>query len=117
MIISMLDFMYGNLCRDKMTGELLEVIQIGKPECKDYIGFCVLNRSKFPLPDGWQAEPIELNIDVLKQFKVLSAYNWLMNIIRSDQDYYCGIIKDFQFLHQFQNIFQLLTGEPLKLIV
>lgn len=53
--------MIGNILVDKKTGALLKVNNINEDGCS-----CkVVNREKYPLPDGWSAEGFKLNKDVL----------------------------------------------------
>lgn len=54
----------GNFLVDSLTGELLKVIEIKES------GFTtsVIDRSKFPLPKGWQAKSIPLTKDWVSKF-------------------------------------------------
>lgn len=53
----------GNIFIDNKTNELLTVCKIDE----DDIGFAVIDRSKYPLPNGWQAEPIPLTPEWLER--------------------------------------------------
>lgn len=52
----------GNLTQDQ-DGNLLKVYSLDENNIK----YSVLDRSKFPLMEGWQAEPIPLTAGVLKK--------------------------------------------------
>jgi hypothetical protein len=54
----------GNLLRDNISKTELEVIELTNEDIKTY----VIVRSKFPLKDGWEIEPIPLTEEWLLRF-------------------------------------------------
>lgn len=57
------EFRLGNYLQDSKTKSLLKITGLGEATG---IEFLVIDRSKFPLPDGWQFEPIPLTPAVLE---------------------------------------------------
>ena len=60
----------GNLAQDQDGNELIVIELRNHPaeEKKSNISFTVVDRSKFPLPNGWKAEPIPLTEQWLARF-------------------------------------------------
>jgi hypothetical protein len=58
-----------NLLRDRLTGELLKVTRL----CGSGVETFVLDRSKFPLPEGWQAERIPIHKSWFTKF----GFKWI----------------------------------------
>lgn len=128
----MTDFRIGNLCRDKISGELLMVIELR--EENERIGFLIINKAKSPLPDGWKAEPIPLSYELLGKCGFIDpAKNGLgQRISVNSVDELCwysqdnclkyqtkgsGFSRDFniKYLHQLQNIYFMLTMAELTI--
>lgn len=122
----------GNYCRDKVSGELLLVDEIVKGESgMHHVGFFVINRDKYPLPKGWEAEYVPLvTHDVLFKcgFDHYHENPRLENFYVNKQSYYpffiystrnvCYMLNEnveIKYLHQLQNLFFALTGEELKI--
>lgn len=131
----------GNLFRDKLTGEMLSVCSID--EDADRIEFKVVNRENYPLPDGWQAEPIPLTENILKQYgfekskispftdqgafvidKDAHSLYWCAgNVFKytgnsflylTHSDYLKGGKPAIELLHQLQNLYLSLSGKYLE---
>lgn len=116
----------GNLFQDQ-NGNLLEVAEL----TEDNQVFKVVDRSKFPLPDGWQSEPIHITEEWLERlgFVVGSLKRWTTKYymfhsfwyINFKRDGFCSFIafdcflKEAQYVHQLQNLYFALTGEELTL--
>ena len=111
----------------------------------DTIGFDVIDRSKFPLPDGWKASGIPLTKEILKRAGFSEKgyrYGFIGIDINSGgvtTDFvltYPGVLGPFQkyfafdfevgrlpkfvqfeYLHQLQNFFFVMTGEELTVNV
>lgn len=110
----------GNLLCDEVSGEWMIVEEIGTT-----IGAKVINRNKFPLPDGWRMAPIRLTAEIMGRcgfernrlnhaaeiwqkgclsFRVFSA-----EITLEDWNGECKI----EYLHQLQNLHFSLLGEEI----
>lgn len=63
-MINTLQFRVGNFVKDEISGEWMKVCGVD-PE---NVSAVVINREKYPLPDGWQMAPIELTREILLQF-------------------------------------------------
>jgi hypothetical protein len=130
----------GNSLIDKISGELLIVSELSET------GFTakVADRSKYPLPDGWQAEPIPLNEEWLIKFGFVVDKGVYKVGIYQGQEYIraridhkemqnCTIEWDnfrkecylefegcknscsIRHVHQLQNLYFSLTGEELTI--
>lgn len=125
------DLRIGNLCMDKLTGEWLLVDEIRKNEKDEHIvWFYVINRDKYPLPDGWQAEYITLTPGILKKFgfeyddseNVFTFKDFIIDFsIHDGVISYNGerlfdenITETFP-LHRIQNLYFALTNEELTI--
>lgn len=121
----------GNLMRDALTKTLLRVDSI---DVDKGIELYVLDRSKFPLPKGWQYESIKLTDDILWQLELgytslnkqfnFSGVNGVEYVIEKQSDWYFMGIKNgsqtvyfawnIYTLHQLQNLYFELTGQELN---
>lgn len=118
----------GNYLQDSVTKTTLEVIVLSKDMG---IYTWVIDRSKYPLPDGWQLEPIPLTEEWLLKFgfkKVKSDYeeaetwDFYFGILYFDMannsvkinGQYC-LYNIPEHVHQLQNLYFALTGEELTL--
>lgn len=122
----------GNLLRDKVTGTELKVTGLTEKETVIH----VIDRSRFPLPDGWEIEPIPLteewllkfgfekrkdfdvytNVWELKGFMVsLSEYiNIHLDWADDGTDSYHSIVGYEKLsVHTLQNLYFALVGEEL----
>jgi hypothetical protein len=115
----------GNLLRDKVTKTELKVIELTEVNIITY----VIDRSKFPLQDGWGIEPIPLTEEWLLKFGFEKLSNgWLRLHICNDWSYLYwdrlaglelsvnkqGIhFSHIKHVHQLQNLYFALTGEEL----
>jgi hypothetical protein len=114
----------GNLLRDKVSKTLLEVIELTKEDIVTH----VIDRTMFPLKDGWGLEPIPLNDNLLLKFGF--EQNWedvdafptyhLESFVLDEKfqpidsgfkiaDY------DLQFVHELQNFYFSIKNQELKL--
>lgn len=130
----------GNLAQDQ-DGNLLQVIGLTfdpeSPIKEKSISFYVLDRSKFPLKNGWNAEYIPINQEwavkfgfvltadygdqkhyehpSLRNFSIVFDHEEIaLHHIYSDS-YVCVFYDDerFRFIHQLQNFFFSIVGEEL----
>jgi hypothetical protein len=118
----------GNLLRDKVTKTELKVINLTE---KDIVTF-VIDRSKFPLQDGWGIEPIPLTEEWLLKFGFERHHADYANDIiyiknvPDNTEFEWGVypnelgsgiqIKNrnlLKYVHQLQNLYFALTGEEL----
>lgn len=95
----------GNLISDKLSGALLEVDYISKHS----FGVKVLDRSKYPLPEGWEAEPIQLTEQWLRDFGFKSTFS-------TDPQYWpaskCFNLKGFKIHQPIEDVDQFIF-EPI----
>jgi len=121
----------GNLAKTK-DKDLLEVRGIES----DNVTYYVINRDRYPLPEGWKAEPIPLTEEWLlkfgyKHFQSEHIYSeWALVIdgilkYKIFQSSYTGV-ETFTFpnsnkpvtlkhVHQLQNLYFALTGNELTI--
>jgi hypothetical protein len=110
----------GNLLRDKVSKTELEVIEL----YENNIITKVIDRSKFPLKDGWGIEYIPLTEEWLLKFGFDKKGNkGKLNVILSGNFGYKNgktyfnswVILESQpkYVHQLQNLYFALTGEEL----
>jgi len=107
----------GNLLRDKVTKTELKVIKLTEENIITY----VIDRSKFPLEDGWGIEGIPLTEERLLEFgfeKDASKYNicWFLNHVYIwfvDGEYINELDLPIDYVHQLQNLYFALKGEEL----
>lgn len=128
------EFRIGNYCKDNLSGEWLLVDEIIKSENGNHvIGFFVVNREKYPLPNGWQAEPINLTPEILEKagFLMLSKNEFVFNrysvrkekrldnpvwevyLLGNDATFHW--FRNIKHLHQLQNLYFALTGTELNI--
>jgi len=120
----------GNIVRDKISGDLLRITELNETT----VGATVINRDKYPLPDGWEMEPIPLTPEILvkygfKKFNLSSGHYFQLDFNNKeaflfDERLSYGImgIANFEWsacdhihhLHQLQNLYFALTGEELN---
>lgn len=115
------EFRIGNYARNKATHELLEIVELNE----EGIAFYVVDRSKYPLPKGWQAEPIPLTKEWLLKF-AFSFYEKLSGLIGFELDGWF-LTEEFEFMilglsislsklkyvHQLQNLYFALEEKEL----
>jgi hypothetical protein len=118
----------GNLLRDELTKTELRVTGLKV----DGVLTHVIDRSKFPLPDGWSIEPIPVTEDMLIRFgfeinRRTKEGNPIWRCLSEDGFFEVEQIGDGFFLddnqsygtqidwvHQLQNLFFALTRDELK---
>jgi hypothetical protein len=119
----------GNLTQDS-KGNLLKVIGL----TDDNISYYVVDRSKFPLEVGWQAEPIPLTEEWLVKFglneikendphfsNIFGNPHWIQYLERiKGVVLHIGggehfTIENINHVHQLQNLVHALTGEELTI--
>lgn len=116
----------GNLCWDIKSKELLQVADLSY---NAPVGFTVVNRAKYPLPDGWQAEYIPLTPEWLehcgyirdstdKKYYNSSTHLPPLGLVKTGE--YCMeglplVCRNILYVHQLQNIIFALTGEELTI--
>lgn len=124
----------GNYIKDSIYNTTLKVIELSENDLMAY----VIDRSKFPLPDGYSLEPIHITPEVLEKcgfvpnaigqlaIEVLGIDTHLELITIDDGYCYVNLnqINEFgnsqnvaidriRHLHQLQNLYFALTGEEL----
>jgi hypothetical protein len=111
----------GNLLRDKVSKTELEVIELTKND----IITKVIDRSKFPLKDGWGIEAIPLTKEWLLKFGFEKEEGWFKKkrllLFNIRNMYFTTPSKDIVSVdvtgvHQLQNLYFALTNEELTLI-
>jgi hypothetical protein len=112
----------GNYVMDNVSGEWMIVDEIG-----ENVGAIVINRDKYPLPEGWNMGYIPLTPEILERcgFEQNSPvygdyYNNGDIFIFKEKDGFMlfdegSIGNPFNYLHQLQNLFFALTGEELEI--
>ena len=122
------NYRIGNYAEDQ-HGNLLKVFQLTEHD----VHFWVVDRSKFPLPDGWKARPIKITEEWLLKLGFVENYRseFRLKYEMSDPAYgynfsfmegqpsgfvYRGeILKNIQCIHQLQNLYHSLTDTELTL--
>lgn len=122
------DVMLGNLMQDQ-DGNILQISEITEKN----IVYKVLDRTKFPLKEGWKAVPIPLSEEILLKAGFVEVYKsdytqkleheecisfvWKRVLNLNDGTiYFMNIcIPNVRCLHQLQNLFKSLTGNDLKI--
>lgn len=134
-MIDVKELRIGNYLRDKKTGALLIVDEI----TDDKFGVTVLDRSHYPLPEGWQAEGVSLTPDVLSKCSLhleerdgLAAWSIIHDLCLHDSEDgfrlciwgadtdYTWVLHDvsvhpvkYKYLHQLQGLYFIMTGDEL----
>lgn len=117
----------GNYLQDSITKTTLEVIQLNNTGIYTY----VIDRSKYPLKEGWKLEPIPLTEEWLLKFGLQKRYGsslfgftangYTIEIdlnkkeVHFNFDEYTGFAVNFNYVHHLQNLYFALTGEELTL--
>ncbi len=114
----------GNLLRDKVTKTELRVIKLTEQDIVTY----VIDRSMFPLLDGWGAEPIPLTEewklkfgfektewDNFNSYRLIIGNNDYAIVLYSDGNCEVGdiITCKIEYVHQLQNLYFALKSEEL----
>jgi len=116
----------GNLLRDKVTKTELRVTKLTEQDIVTY----VIDRSMFPLQDGWGIEPIPLTEERLLKFGFEDDRDNLMILRKGVFEFYFdkvdkdgislyekwdgNFLCNVEYVHEFQNLHFALTGEELK---
>lgn len=138
MIIKATELRIGNLMVDFLTGAYLKISEItdhGK------IVTTVIDKSKFPLPDGWQMMPIPLTPEILEKCGFEKSYDGIIAYLIKSHRFYLSVdlynnkilIGDNSFremgssdlargidnlpmmpLHQLQNLYFALIQQELN---
>ena len=120
------DFRIGNLLVDSLTGAYLEVCELG-----ENVGATVIDRSRYPLPDGWQMAPIPITSIILQKFgfqkdrdgvfKRGNVMYWVADtwpggdVLQIAAGYAPIINCPCKYVHQLQNLIYALTGEEINI--
>ena len=116
----------GNLAQDQQ-GNVLMVVGFDV-ETKNVV-YQVVDRSKYPLPDGWSAEPIPFDKTWLNRCgfpELNSTMDLLFNYDVCLTRFKNGLFilghelhdeKEVKFVHEFQNIVRILTGEEATILL
>ena len=117
----------GNFCQDNVTKTTIKVVELTN-EC---ITTYVIDRSKFPLKDGWKLQPIPLTEEWLLKFgfngecesfhmegitieEVSDGGKWVVYMFDEYHAVECSLAI-VQHVHQLQNLYFALTNEELTL--
>lgn len=114
----------SNYLCDKLTGALLRVIELNE----NNVSVSVVDRSKFPLPEGWQAVPMKITYQLIGMlgFKAEVLFEDSRPIYTKDnfcidydtlQPIEAGfeLAKyEIEYIHQLQNLYFALTGKELS---
>lgn len=106
----------GNLFQDQ-NRFLLEVAEL----TEENQVFKVVDRSKFPLPDGWQAEPIPITEEWLVKFRFEKVGRFYRRgaITAEVCNNFCRLclcgkfITNVEFVHSLQNLYFCLSKKEL----
>jgi len=125
----------GNYLQDNVTKTTVKVVELSK----DCISTYVIDRSKYPLKDGWKLEPIPLTEEWLLRFGFRKKASFsdhtihidMTNILCLDNDNneseFSAVsiydvdegvwiyLESIQYVHQLQNLYFVLSREELKL--
>lgn len=111
----------GNILKDKLTGALLRVDEL---TIEGKIVTYVIDRSKYPLPKGWQITPVEISEEILLKCGFEKKVNYVKGMTIKDgiaffDDNEFGHDKEDEIeckhLHQLQNLYYSLTGQELTI--
>lgn len=114
------DVRAGNYAQDKKKN-LLMVIGFDS-ETKNVV-YSVVDRKKYPLPDGWSANPIPMNEEWMERcgFKdnyqtmdLLFDYQLCFQRYRGKlwiRGHETDDMNEIEFVHEFQNIYRIHRGE------
>jgi hypothetical protein len=122
----------GNLAQDQ-NGNILEVVTLEEEK----VIFKVLDRSKYPLPNGWKAEPTPITEEILlkcegykQNYGIEINDNTQLDFVITNDAVYPFITQNGEFsgqlpsqvnlekiqhLHQLQNLYFALTGDELEI--
>lgn len=121
------EYRIGNIAHDEVSGALMRICELNE-ENELVVGY-VIDRSKFPLPDGWKLRPIPLTEEWLLKFGFIKM-DWTENencyeksfvLQKDDKEGYnlmdndVATLQQFKYVHQLQNLYFALTGEELTL--
>lgn len=127
----------GNLLQDKVSKTELKVIELTEKDIVTY----VVDRSMFPLKDGWGIEPIPIIEEHLKEFGLTFSSEWhgkdfYLHQTFSIDDEFLGVeyfeiglninddnsihsffhensTMEYKYLHELQNLHFALHGRDL----
>ena len=120
------EFRIGNLLQDAVSKTPLKVVCLTETGIETY----VIDRSKFPLPNGWKAEPIPLTEEWMLKlgFEKYDEKTYTDNtgfILNKNENgtFEISIENTFAdmlyaqtpYVHTFQNLYFALTGEELRI--
>ncbi len=109
----------GNYAQDQ-NGNILVVDELKRAGAT----FKVVDRSKYPLPKGWQAAPIPINEENLERlgFKNEYGHNFFYRKMKIDWStggawrfHWSQKVTYLDHVHQLQNLAYALFGEELTL--
>lgn len=70
------EFRRGNLVHDALTGEWMTIDEVGENTTAS-----IIDRSKFPLPDGWEMTPITLTDEILFKAFDMKVDHWTVGAV------------------------------------
>ena len=120
------NFRIGNLAKDNLTNETLicSGLSCDVDGKNGQMSFTVIDRSKYPLPNGWQAEEIKLTDEWLKLLGFehdLDSNTFSlspMTLYKQDGIFWCDVgwdNIDIISVNELQNLFFALTRIELEL--
>lgn len=128
----------GKFLHDEISKELMVVDVINQENIEAYI----VDRSKYPLPDGWYMTYIPLTEEWLLKFGLKKERDWKFlfsnnnemfiwsnrneDFNHTDKNYFSFALqgegfhtmigKCFSFVHELQNLYFALTSNELKIV-
>jgi len=111
----------GNLLQDKVTKTELKVIRLTENDIVTY----VIDRSKFPLQDGWGMEPILLTEEwllkfggesiIVEDYPIYFIYPFNIEYYENECIVLIGGFSEIKvkYVHQLQNLYFALTEKEL----
>lgn len=117
------DLRIGNYVRDIVSNELMIVDEIGKN-----IGATLIDRDKYPLPDGWQVGYVPITPELLdcigfKKCKfhikgeddlILRYGHFEFNLDYNELRFDASAVR-VDYLHELQNLYFALTKKELPI--
>lgn len=111
----------GNLLQDKISKTPLKVVLVSE----DKIDTLVLDRSNYPLENGWSMEPIPLDSSWLERagfeekdnsgYWAIEGQDFILHKSPDIPNFYLCLRSDsgVRHVHQLQNLYFSLTGTEL----
>ena len=120
------NFRIGNLAKDNLTNELLICCELScdTDGSNSRISFAVINRDKYPLPNGWQAERILIEPKWISMLGFKHKYagqyelgKLMLSVGIDHAKVFIGnrFLIDVEFVDELQNLFFAVEGKELEI--